>query len=340
MALKQAQFTFSMPKNGQVHAPPSYNSPTPNANDQFHFQGVGPSSNKPTPNGQSPVPPPFDFNFGSMIPFDPAVLNVLDDSSQPQQPAANDSQMNMDFSFPAVQPRMLASNPTYMSFGEPMALDQTSPSNGATPQTSMDSMGMASFGDWSPPTESGLSPQSIDSFDQLFGGNYMSAQSPVDFSALLRSPPSAISPVQHTLRPNGSASSSLTPNSSSESSNTNTTSPSSASSSTTPSMTNVGSPNGHNLTECPRTKEQMAAVIRNAGSSTFVDSPPPPPALLRKTCDTDSGNAMIMCQGSSFPKTEKSDKNIEVLTAWRSITSNPHFKVSTPSVSRPVRIVS
>ena len=152
----------------------------------------------------------------------------------------------------------------------------------------------------------------------------MGAQSPVDFTALLRSPPSSISPVQHALRPNGV----LSPNSSSDSSApTTSASPAShpSSASSPPSIPN-GSP--HVISECPKTKEQMAAVIRNAGSSTFVDAPPPPPALLRKTCDSDSGGAMIMCQGSSFPKTEKSDKNIEVLTAWRSITSNPHFKVS------------
>ncbi|KAK7688103.1 hypothetical protein QCA50_008473 [Cerrena zonata] len=323
MALKQAQFTFSVPKNPDVHVPQTYNSPTPTTNEQFRFQGAGPSSSKqPASNVHSPVPPPFDFNFGSMIPFDPAVLNVLDDSSSQSQQPAGDA-MNMDFSFPAVQPRMLASNPTYMSFGEPMALDHIPSSNGATPQSGMDSMGMATFGDWSPPSDTGLSPQ--DSFDQLFGGNYMGAQSPVDFSALLRTPPSTISPVQHALRTPGSISS-LTPNSSSESSNTTTTSASPASSATPVSMQNATPPMGHNPMDCPKTKEQMAAVIRNAGSSTFVDSPPPPPALLRKACDSDSGNAMIMCQGSSFPKTEKSDKNIEVLTAWRSITSNPHFK--------------
>ena len=317
MALKQAQFTFSMPKNGEVH-PSSYNTPTPTSNPPMHFQA---GSSKPTSTVQSPVPPPFDFNFGSMIPFDPAVLNVLDDSSQPQN---NDNSMNMDFSFPSVQPRVLASNPAYMSFGEPMALDQLPPSNGASPQSGMESMGMTPFGDWSSPPDSGLSPQSMDSFDQLFGGNFMGAQSPVDFTALLRSPPSSISPVQHALRPNGV----LSPNSSSDSSApTTSASPAShpSSASSPPSIPN-GSP--HVISECPKTKEQMAAVIRNAGSSTFVDAPPPPPALLRKTCDSDSGGAMIMCQGSSFPKTEKSDKNIEVLTAWRSITSNPHFKVS------------
>jgi len=35
---------------------------------------------------------------------------------------------------------------------------------------------------------------------------------------------------------------------------------------------------------------------------------------------------MVMCRGSSFPKTEQNDENIEVLSAWRSITSNPQFK--------------
>jgi AP-1-like factor len=35
---------------------------------------------------------------------------------------------------------------------------------------------------------------------------------------------------------------------------------------------------------------------------------------------------MVMCKGSSFPKTERNDRNIEVLAAWRSITSNPQFK--------------
>jgi len=35
---------------------------------------------------------------------------------------------------------------------------------------------------------------------------------------------------------------------------------------------------------------------------------------------------MISCSGSKFPKTQKSDKNIEVLTAWRTITSHPKFK--------------
>lgn len=37
---------------------------------------------------------------------------------------------------------------------------------------------------------------------------------------------------------------------------------------------------------------------------------------------------MIMCKGATFPMTEKSENNIEVLTAWRTITSHPDFKAS------------
>ncbi|CAL1697042.1 unnamed protein product [Somion occarium] len=316
MALKQGQFTFQMPKN-DVSGPPSYNSPTPTSNDQFRFQTAGAGTSKPASQHQSPVPPPFDFNFGTLIPFDPAVLNVLDEV--PTQPTPTDDAMNMDFGFgayPGVQPRTLASNPMYMSFSEPMSLDlssgQSPPSNGGPPQN-----------------DHALASRSMESLDQLFGGNYMNAQTPVDFSALLRTPPSLINPVQHTARSTSNNSvSTLSSNSSSTASSVATTtspSPASQSSSSTPASINgVSSPIHHG--DCPKTKEDMAEAIRNAGHSAFVESPPPPPALVRKTCDVDSGGTMIMCKGSSFPKTEKSDRNIEVLTAWRSITSNPQFK--------------
>ncbi|CAL1697041.1 unnamed protein product [Somion occarium] len=278
---------------------------------------AGAGTSKPASQHQSPVPPPFDFNFGTLIPFDPAVLNVLDEV--PTQPTPTDDAMNMDFGFgayPGVQPRTLASNPMYMSFSEPMSLDlssgQSPPSNGGPPQN-----------------DHALASRSMESLDQLFGGNYMNAQTPVDFSALLRTPPSLINPVQHTARSTSNNSvSTLSSNSSSTASSVATTtspSPASQSSSSTPASINgVSSPIHHG--DCPKTKEDMAEAIRNAGHSAFVESPPPPPALVRKTCDVDSGGTMIMCKGSSFPKTEKSDRNIEVLTAWRSITSNPQFK--------------
>ena len=50
--------------------------------------------------------------------------------------------------------------------------------------------------------------------------------------------------------------------------------------------------------------------------------------FLRKATGEDGGTPFVMCKGSSFPKTQKSDKNIEVLKAWRTITNSPLYKVS------------
>jgi AP-1-like factor len=35
-----------------------------------------------------------------------------------------------------------------------------------------------------------------------------------------------------------------------------------------------------------------------------------------------------MCEGSAFPSTQQSEKNMEILTAWRTVTSDPKFKDS------------
>jgi hypothetical protein len=59
-----------------------------------------------------------------------------------------------------------------------------------------------------------------------------------------------------------------------------------------------------------KTKEQILETINKTGLSSFVVDTP-----------------MVMCRGSTFPKTEQSDKNVKVLSAWRTITSNPQFKV-------------
>ncbi|KAI5991295.1 hypothetical protein F5J12DRAFT_467957 [Pisolithus orientalis] len=47
--------------------------------------------------------------------------------------------------------------------------------------------------------------------------------------------------------------------------------------------------------------------------------------VLRKASDVTQGD-IISCQGSRFPRTEESPDNVEVLQAWRSITSSPCFK--------------
>lgn len=77
----------------------------------------------------------------------------------------------------------------------------------------------------------------------------------------------------------------------------------------------------HKKTGCPKTKSELVQRIAAAGASPFA------PSILQKSSDNNMGS-MVSCAGSKFPRTAQSDKNVEVLSAWRSITSDPMFKVS------------
>lgn len=352
MALKQAAFTFSMPKPNA--APPSVFQQSSQPATFFSTPSASTNSQ------QQPQQASFDVNFGSLIPFDPASLNMLDEPS--------DNSMNMDYSFdqPGASPyKTIASNPMYMSFAEPSPYDPVpSPMSGFVPSppsatSDSHSTPLTSF-DWNPTSSTSSPPSSMVDFEPFFGG-FNAAQSPVDFSALLQSTPSSVSPVSHAaLR---------------------STSGSSSSDSPAPTNSSASSPVSHGSGECPKTRQECEAKIAAEGASPFVQMPPaaqqPPqnnssffaasnndamkslPAAnnavgescVKITKETllaqiqsgaedsvgpnggfvrkagDGNNSMVMCKGSSFPKTEKNERNIEVLTAWRSIMQNPQFKV-------------
>lgn len=342
MALKQGNFTFQVNKDGTSAANNGSFNNQPRGDNGQNYPSPAPSGSKSpvSANGMVGQSPQFNFDFHQLIPFDPAVLNVIDEA--PQQ-TATEGAMNLDFGFGGPMPyRTLASNPMYMSFAEPMNMDLTptqqspQPNTRPSPAASLDSMhGLTSFENWS----------SSDSLDQLFGGNYMGAQSPVDFAALLSSPPSAISPVSHHNSVHANSNNSIaTPSAASQRSDSSPSLTNSSSSSqstpsgaselaSSPSLSTSASLVPVDLTshvgECPKTKDDMRNLIEKNGSSAFVDSPATSPqggAHIRKA--SDGNRPLIMCEGSSFPKTPQSDKNIEVLTAWRTITSNPQFKVS------------
>ncbi|KZT08946.1 uncharacterized protein LAESUDRAFT_735646 [Laetiporus sulphureus 93-53] len=304
MMLKQAAFTFSVPRdNGSNMGNGGFGTTNGNPPQSFNFAspGAGPSRAPISP--PQPHPP---LNFNSLISFDPNMLNV------PEEPTATEGAMNMDFGFgqPHCQYKTIAANPMFMSFAEPSPYDSSAKSitgngngqngnaqNGNGQNTNyFNNFDVGSFSDWTPPDESS-------GLDQLFGGNYIGPQNGVDFNALLKSPPSSISPVSHA--------------------SFRSTSSSSPSSSSLSSPGNGGDCTGTN--QCPKTKEELAKHIQKEGSSSFTQCDMPIAPFLRKHAD-ESGGPMIMCKGSSFPPTEKSDKNVEVLTAWRSITSNPQFK--------------
>ncbi|THH30386.1 hypothetical protein EUX98_g3791 [Antrodiella citrinella] len=324
MAMKEGNFTFQVNKDGSAPVASNSFSPQPRVD-------VSPAYLSPTPNNKSPVigSPQFNFDFHQLIPFDPSVID------EAPQATATDGAMNMDYGFGGSMPyRTLASNPMYMSFAEPMNLDLTptqqspQPNSHPSPAVNLDNMhGLTSFENWSSP----------DSLDQLFGGNYMGAQSPVDFAALLSSPPSSISPISHhnSIRSNSMSSSSpsthpqqiSSPSLTNSSSSSQSTPGSTSESSSSPSPSLVTPATPIDLTscvgECPKTKDDMRNMIEKKGSSQFAQLSEGA-NLIRK--NTDGDQSLIMCEGSSFPKTLQSDKNIEVLTAWRTITSNPQFK--------------
>ncbi|KAI0771038.1 hypothetical protein BD413DRAFT_554714 [Trametes elegans] len=328
MMLKQAAFTFTAPRstpaNGNNAAQNSFNS----HNMQFHFAspGAGPSKS-PT---QSPPAQPshhFDLNFNSLIPFDPNTLNPAEDFG-------GDMDMNVDSTFPYDNGtfKTIASNPMFTSFAEPSPSD--SPPLLANGGHQFTPGSFDSFSEhWTPPEAS------QDALEQLFGGFLPhNANSVADFQAILASSPSSVSPVSHTSMPMPMRTPSLSSASSSPPNATGTTSPQTAN----------GSPALHNMQECPKTKEQLSKAIAEGGQSTFVQSPSnsaspasnsdsaspasggacemPFAPFLKKSVDDNGTSPIVMCKGSSFPRTEKSDKNVEVLTAWRSITSNPQFK--------------
>ena len=271
-----------------------------------------------------------EFDFGSLIPFDPAVLNTLDDTYT--SPSSSDDVMNLDFGFgkPNRQTfNILASDPAYMSFAEPSPPDSTSV---PTPMNTINPFDFSALDQWSRSGPRSNSGDNMQAFDELFGGstNFLSSSSGIDFAELMKKSHSLMtsSPVSHA-NPNGSGSGS-----------SDVSSPLTSLSASSPET-----PHHKAGGDCPKTKEQLSETISKTGLSSFVvDSPGNDSSptqcetgsipFLKKSTNKDA--PMVMCRGSSFPKTEQNDKNIEVLSAWRSITSNPQFKVgSSTNYTRP-----
>ncbi|KAG1723358.1 uncharacterized protein EDB91DRAFT_1063475 [Suillus paluster] len=77
------------------------------------------------------------------------------------------------------------------------------------------------------------------------------------------------------------------------------------------------------------TREDIAKNILASGDSPFASSSFTQP-LVRKN---SQGGNMVPCEGSNFPKAKESPANIEVLKAWRTITSHPQFKVGDADIN-------
>lgn len=330
VSLRNTSFTFTVPRNGEP-SDGSFNSAVPSfaTSPSSVFASTShlpsPSSSGPTkavtPQSSSlDTPPSFpgDIDFGSLTALDPSsTMSLLDDS---------DAIMSYDFGsgqfVPSNTPyKTIASAPMFMSFADPIVPETpTSKSLAQSPGSSSSSPYDVTFGQWTGQTTSQEGNSHAGSIEELFGGHMFANQSPIDFSVLIKSPAtSSISTAGSTMSP--VTHQSIHPSTAGPSSNPSPVFESS----------NASSPSAlHSASDCPKTRAQMEQHIQAEGSSIFA--PPPPQEKEPRTqafrAPAGADGPMIMCKGATFPMTEKSDNNIEVLTAWRTITSYPDFKAS------------
>ncbi|KAI9512317.1 hypothetical protein F5148DRAFT_1302936 [Russula earlei] len=297
VSLRHTSFTFSVPRNADL-ADGSFNGclfppPTPSSS------GAAPQSSSL----DAPSAFPGDIDFGALTSFDPSSLNLLDDS---------DATMSFDFGghgqyVPSKTPyKTIASAPMFMSFPDPISLESASYLEEYGSDTRFEQCQS-----WTGQTLPREGNRPTGSLDELFGGHIFGAQSPLNFNALMNSaatsplspPASTISIVHQSIPSTSGPSSSAGP--SFESSDASSPAASSSSSG-----------------DCPKTRAAMEQRIQAEGSSVFAPSPPQETEPQTQVFRTPGGadGPMIMCKGATFPMTEASDKNIEVLAAWK--TSN------------------
>jgi AP-1-like factor len=318
VSLKQAAFTFSVPKTA--------------GNTQPVASGSGQSSmnlfNASTPSPVSPFSPPAtvtsheapvfpdNMDWTSLTTFDPAVLSLLDDS--PPQTTATDSAMNMDFGFGSNgQPQKsqfttIAANPMFMSFA-----DFDSSDSNASDTNSVNSF---NFDAWTSSPRPDAAATKDPGLDELFGGSYLGNQGSVDFNVLMMGTPTTLSPVVHHRSPG-------TATSGSSSSSNSTSIPSEGQSPISSAGTSPAAEDKeHNPDACPKTRAEAAECVKALGVSSFVTEP----VNLHGAGDDEVMGKMVSCASglSSLPSTEPKDDNVEVLAAWRGVTTDPHFKVN------------
>jgi AP-1-like transcription factor len=334
VSLRNTSFTFSVPQNGEPSDRPfngsiqSFDSPSessifastshlPSPSSSATTKGATPQSSSSL---DTPSAFPADIDFGTLTPLDSSAMSLLDDSDA-------DAIMSYDFGYgqfvPSKTPyKTIASNPMFMSFADPTAPDTTPIPKGSA-QSPGGSPYDITFGQWTGQTSSHEGNSQAGSMDELFGGHIFGTQSPINFNVLMKSPVtspitaavSALSPVVHqSIHTLSGPSSNNSPAFESSEGLSPAPGPSS----------NKG---------CPKSRAQMEQHIQDEGSSIFAPPPPQPQEkneersqVFRAPAGADG--PMIMCKDATFPMTEKSDNNVEVLTAWRNITSHPHFKAS------------
>ncbi|OJA13413.1 hypothetical protein AZE42_05945 [Rhizopogon vesiculosus] len=349
----------SVPQASSSSSPPTIQAP-------FSFFGTPPPPPPPAPSLHSSPKPFDDIDWSSLTTFDPSMLNAMDESPSGSMQVDPSTSPYGQYALPTPnQYKTLATNTFFMSFADtPDSSSFNNVSTTADNGNSNNANGLTFPFNFPSPSNSwngARNSQSSaefsqsaghsdfmqnNSLDELFGGTFMNNQGHLDFNAMMKAPPT-LSPVTHANGNGQSPQSSISSQSivASPLSANPLSSPSSASTSNgqspfswTMSRTDAESPpsaseltpgsnvNPGEFPRCP-TREDLAKHIAASGDSPFTSSPFTLP-IVRKTSDFSQGGGanMISCEGSTFPKTQESPANIEVLKAWRTITSHPQFK--------------
>jgi AP-1-like factor len=237
--------------------------------------------------------------------------------------------MQMDFGFgDGLNFTTIASNPQYMSFADayetlPGVHFKDSFTNDGTNDNNADD-GTFDFGimpEW-PPLSPAVVPGSL---EELFGIGHSNTPNLHDFSNAFpsSSSQSSLSPVSHANKV-PSLTSGSSPASNPSVWNTPRESPAAI-----PEEANQHPQQRlqqqHDESKCPKTKESLSRHIKELGASPFVEIPPQV-SSLQKVFDPKLG-MVVGCAGApQFPRTQQSDKNVEVIAAWKRITADPNFK--------------
>ncbi|KAF8336177.1 hypothetical protein F5887DRAFT_891517 [Amanita rubescens] len=299
---QQAPLTYSVQKNAG------------NGLERMRDSFIGSTPTAPSSRTLAWSSPPIEYttsDWSSLLAsFNPSMLSGLDES--PQTTAAG-GELSIDFGsgtssdasagFPFTT---IGSNPAFFSLAS--TFDAGTPAHQGNRLAPSSNDHNFDFGPLAPWPTSNIQDTS---FNDLFNGSYMPSNKSGDYNPFLSNTPES-TPLPRHMESNPSSSSS-------------------ASFAASPSdllRIPVQDTDPHR-SERLKSRNARQKDIEAEGPSPFAPSaslhtPSNLSAALKKTLDSNS-TPIIMASGSKFPKTQRSDKNIEVLTAWRTATSNPNF---------------
>ncbi|THH12169.1 hypothetical protein EW145_g176 [Phellinidium pouzarii] len=253
-----------------------------------------------------------------------------------QQQTATADAMGMDFGFgPTTNSTpytTIASNPLFMSFREPDSFDNFGHANQSYSQPNLPfDFSQQYFSGWPDVAMDNTGTNGMQAFDltnsldELFGGSSYVGQG-IDFMNFGKTSSSnSLSPVSHQNS-----------NTSQHGSNT-----SSSSLGSSPNLLPSSDASSESKTGCDGvskcTKENIAKFVAQDNGSVFApktssfasgseETSPLPLTPVSGSESNDACSEFPPCKGLQLPKTQKNEKNVEVMSAWKKIRHDPKYQ--------------